>query len=265
MIHARQPKRAFTLVEILVVLAVIAVLAMLLLPVMHRAKEKANQASCAANLHQIGIAVRLYFQDEQRYPASLAFLLPSSANLYDPATKTSVPNTKGSGYWRASADSLLCPNDDTDAKYPRSSYGDISTDIAQGAPNDQGRVTWNYWGSRKDGTAYSNYTACGTGYYISTIPGTEGSAWYYVCNPPDEVVKASKLDVEHWARLRSRFPPASTIVTHCVYHRVPTSNLARPEDAFTKPADAVGAVDLVLRLDNSVKTEATTTLQYAVP
>lgn len=56
-------KRAFTLVELLVVLAIIAVLAALLLPVLGRARESARATACLSNLHQIGLALQIYVQE----------------------------------------------------------------------------------------------------------------------------------------------------------------------------------------------------------
>ena len=55
--------QAFTLVELLVVLAIIAILAALLLPVLGRAKEESRATVCLGNLHQVGIALQIYVQE----------------------------------------------------------------------------------------------------------------------------------------------------------------------------------------------------------
>lgn len=62
-------KRAFTLVEILVVIAIVSLLAALVLSVFSRARNSARTTTCASNLKQIGLAFRLYTEDYRgRYP-----------------------------------------------------------------------------------------------------------------------------------------------------------------------------------------------------
>jgi prepilin-type N-terminal cleavage/methylation domain-containing protein len=55
-------RRAFTMVELLVVIFIIALLAALLLTVLGRARERARGATCQNNLRQIGIGLMLYSQ-----------------------------------------------------------------------------------------------------------------------------------------------------------------------------------------------------------
>lgn len=62
----------FTLIELLVVIAIIAILAAILFPVFARARQMAYKASCASNLHQLGLAFAQYATDyEGKLPASV--------------------------------------------------------------------------------------------------------------------------------------------------------------------------------------------------
>jgi prepilin-type N-terminal cleavage/methylation domain-containing protein/prepilin-type processing-associated H-X9-DG protein len=57
--------RAFTLVELLVVISVIALLMAILVPALGKARAVANRTYCMANLHQLGIAMRSYLDDNR--------------------------------------------------------------------------------------------------------------------------------------------------------------------------------------------------------
>ena len=56
-------RAGFTLIELLVVIAIIAILAAILFPVFASARERARSASCLSNLHQIGLAILQYSDD----------------------------------------------------------------------------------------------------------------------------------------------------------------------------------------------------------
>jgi prepilin-type N-terminal cleavage/methylation domain-containing protein/prepilin-type processing-associated H-X9-DG protein len=54
---------AFTLIELLVVIAIIGILAALSFPVFARVRESGRRSSCLSNLHQLGLAFKMYAQD----------------------------------------------------------------------------------------------------------------------------------------------------------------------------------------------------------
>ena len=53
----------FTLIELLVVIAVVAILAAMLFPTLTRSKTSAYRIKCAGNLHQLGLAAQMYWDD----------------------------------------------------------------------------------------------------------------------------------------------------------------------------------------------------------
>ncbi|OHB45963.1 MAG: hypothetical protein A2Y13_05425 [Planctomycetes bacterium GWC2_45_44] len=61
-------KRAFTLVELLVVISIIALLLAILMPSLQTARAQAQKVVCRSNMRQIGIALQAYIAEYNRFP-----------------------------------------------------------------------------------------------------------------------------------------------------------------------------------------------------
>ena len=64
-------RRAFTLMELLVVMALVTVLLGFMLPAIGRARAQEAETACEANLRKIGIALGMYAADNAAYTPAL--------------------------------------------------------------------------------------------------------------------------------------------------------------------------------------------------
>lgn len=74
-IKETQGRRAFTLIEVLVVVAIIALLIAILLPSLAKAREQGRSAQCLSNQRQIGLAINMYTTANKSYLPGPAHML----------------------------------------------------------------------------------------------------------------------------------------------------------------------------------------------
>ena len=86
-------RKAFTLLEMLMVIAIIGILAALLLPALSSAKAYAHSTTCKNHLGQMGMALKMYVDEHHaRYPYYLGPPGPAYGDAVDPGGPTGLFN-----------------------------------------------------------------------------------------------------------------------------------------------------------------------------
>jgi prepilin-type N-terminal cleavage/methylation domain-containing protein/prepilin-type processing-associated H-X9-DG protein len=102
--HELVPQAGFTLIELLVVIAVVTIFAGMLLPALARTKALGSQAHCLGNLKQLGMAARMYMDDNggSLFHHHEGWVLDDGTQVN--ALPSSIAGTKGGGAGNSQAE-----------------------------------------------------------------------------------------------------------------------------------------------------------------
>ena len=88
-----QLRKGFTLIELLVVIAIIGILASVVLVNLNTARQRARNAQRIATVNQVKLALQLFYDDRDTYPATAAIFTANPAGLLPGAGTTYLPQT----------------------------------------------------------------------------------------------------------------------------------------------------------------------------
>lgn len=150
-------QKGFTLIELLVVVSIISLLVSILLPSLQKAKDIAKLTVCISNLRQIGTAIHLYMQDDDKmyFPTPNAQWLgrnPRPLDVYCPdgLYPDYIPNNK----------TFYCP-----AAFCYSSSWDYNYSDAMWASRITSYIYFPYYDDKEDLTGMTSKDRIMTDYY----------------------------------------------------------------------------------------------------
>ncbi|MBP6965155.1 MAG: type II secretion system protein [Armatimonadetes bacterium] len=230
-------RNGFTVIELLTVIAIIGVLAAFLFPVIASSRNNAKKTSCTSNMHQVWTALKMFQQNEGRYPDFIAG--PS------PAAGVDIKDIPGVDGGRAvslypeyikSEQILYCPmavKNGMMTEYTRMMT--IADPLKGRVPGLRGTAN----------PAYQVYPF--STYDVQNMRNSRqweahySTAWL---DPPGNQTAAqfAKVFPDFMRQLRWKSPPEDTVVTWCGYHR-----------EYKNAEVRSGSMDLVLFLDGHVQ------------
>lgn len=144
-------RRAYTLVEILLVIGIITVLSAIIFPVFQSIREAGRRATCLSNLRTLGMACTLYSQDNDD-------LYPFAGDPFDLRTQY-WQTAEGGKYW--SQVSQMRPITVVLQPY-------INSPVIWRCPSDSGFSSYDLYPSYPLNAKNSSYENFGTSYYFQT-------------------------------------------------------------------------------------------------
>ncbi len=133
----RKHKRGFVLLELLTVIAIIGILAAILLPALSRARETGRRGSCLVNLQQMGMVLRMYADENDRY-------LPWSGGVNNAQCIIDLY-----GDYITTHEGLMCPSDSNSYDWDEDDAGPVFKTTVLDAPNSP-RASYDYLGAYTD-------------------------------------------------------------------------------------------------------------------
>lgn len=91
-------KRGFTLIELLIVIAIIGLLSTIVLVALNTARAKARDSRRKGDIHQLMVALEMYYDDYGEYPASGGASSPNSGWSNSSDSSWDTLQTKLDGY-----------------------------------------------------------------------------------------------------------------------------------------------------------------------
>jgi prepilin-type N-terminal cleavage/methylation domain-containing protein/prepilin-type processing-associated H-X9-DG protein len=136
--NRRRP--GLSLIELLLVLGISAIVLSLGLAAVPMMRQSANRTHCAANLHQLGMAIQMYqLNNDGRFP--VAARLPSVTPEQPSIAQVLEKYTEGTHLFRCPSDTKYYPTEGLSYEYPGEFRGGVTLEQLRA----QGRSSARVW------------------------------------------------------------------------------------------------------------------------